>query len=78
MSKRYAHFALVTLSVIFVLSLLDKACDPTLNFIPPEIATLAVTILAGVAIGSIIAGLTRANGQARQTRQRDEEDTGEE
>ena len=59
MSRRYTYATLVILILIFLVGIFDTYIDPIHDFIPEAFPKIAATILAGVAIGTILAGLKR-------------------
>lgn len=61
MTRGWSLLLLGVVCAIFLIGVMDAFVDPTHRLIPEQIMSVAAVILAGVAIGSILAGL-RANG----------------
>lgn len=61
MTRGWSLLLLGMVSAIFVLGIFDAFVDPSHRLVPEQIMQVSAVVLAGVAIGSILAGL-RANG----------------
>ena len=75
MSRHYAYVTLGILAGIFILGLGESMGHPFDNLIPESFIKVAATVLAGVAIGTILAGLkSNGGGDIFVTGSRDSDD----
>ena len=62
MSRQSAWLVFSLLVVLLVLGIMDAFVNPARHLIPDRIVSLAAVIVAGVAVGLILAALRASNG----------------